>query len=526
MNVAALLQAQALARPRDPAIVDTWRRRDRTTTFADLEDAAARGAALLWQAGLRPGDAVLVVHPVSAELYIALLAIFRLGLVAMLLDPASGLDHIERCCALHPPRGFIGSPAAHLLRLGSPALRRIPQTFVIGAPLPWAAPWARAGRCVPRDQIHPCAAETPALLTFTSGSTGQPRAVLRTHGLLRAQHRVLERNLGYVAGEVSLTALPVFVLADLASGVTSLLPRADLRHPGSIDPAPVIAQLQTHGAVRAGASPALWDRVARYCLRHGLTLPHVRKLYTGGAPVFPPLLEALQRIAPCAEIVAVYGSTEAEPIAHIAWHDLRDTDVAAMVGGRGLLAGTPVGEISVRILPDRWGAPLGPYSTAGFDAGCCPAGQPGEIVVSGPHVLPGYLHGDGDAETTIHVEGRVWRRTGDAGYLDADGRLWLLGRCAARIDDACGVLYPFAIECAASVHRPVRRSAVVAHAGRRVLAVELDEPAAQSDLVALETALAWARLDAIQVLRRIPVDKRHNAKVDYPALYSLLDQEM
>ena len=135
--------------------------------------------------------------------------------------------------------------------------------------------------------------------------------------------------------------------------------------------------------------------------------------------------------------------------------------------------------------------------------------------------MPGYLHGDGDAETKIRVEGVVWHRTGDAGYLDADGRLWLLGRCAARIDDACGMLYPFAV----SAHPHVRRSAVVVHAGRRVLAVELDGPAGRADLAALESALAWAHVDAIQVLRRIPVDKRHNAKVDYPALYQVLDQE-
>ena len=110
MNVAARPGGSA-AGPGAPAIVDTWHRRDRTTTFAELEDAAARGAALLWQAGLRPGDAVLVVYPVSAELYGALIALFRLGLVAMFLDPSAGLDHIERCCALHPPQGLIGSPA-------------------------------------------------------------------------------------------------------------------------------------------------------------------------------------------------------------------------------------------------------------------------------------------------------------------------------------------------------------------------------------------------------------------------------
>src|SRR5438270_820366 len=77
--------------------------RDRTTSFAELDRAGARAAALLWRHGLRPGDAVLVLHPMSAELYVALLAIFRLGLRAMFLDPATGMDHVTRSCALQPP---------------------------------------------------------------------------------------------------------------------------------------------------------------------------------------------------------------------------------------------------------------------------------------------------------------------------------------------------------------------------------------------------------------------------------------
>ena len=61
--------------------------------------------------------------------------------------------------------------------------------------------------------------------------------------------------------------------------------------------------------------------------------------------------------------------------------------------------------------------------------------QPGEIVVSGAHVGAGYVGGVGDAETKFRVGEVIWHRTGDAGYLDAHGRLWLLGRCSARIAD-------------------------------------------------------------------------------------------
>jgi acyl-CoA synthetase (AMP-forming)/AMP-acid ligase II len=525
MNIAAILRDQAAAHPATPAILDTWRGRPRAVTYADLERAAAQAAALLWESGLRPGDPVLVFQPMSAELYIALIALFRLGLVPMFIDPSAGRAHIAECCAISPPQAFIGSAKAHLLRLLVPALRRIPRQFVIGPPVPGAIPWRRAARFPPDARIVACDAQTPALITFTSGSTGAPKAAVRTHGLLLAQYRALEHHFGGAPGDVSLATLPIFVLADLASGATSLIPPGELRHPGRIAPAPVLAQIAASRPTRAGGSPAFWERLARYCAAYGLTLPLLQHIYVGGAPVFPRLLDALQALAPDAAIVAVYGSTEAEPIAHIARHELRDGDIPTMLSGGGLLAGPPVPEVQLRVMRDQWGTPVGPYTTAAFAAECLPPDTPGEIVVSGAHVLPGYLGGRGDAETKFRVDGAIWHRTGDAGYLDAAGRLWLLGRCAARIADGRGTLYPFAVECAISADPTVQRAALIARGGQRVLVIEPRDHARPTDLTALERLVGWARLDAIQPVRHIPVDRRHNAKIDYPALYRMLDHQ-
>ena len=144
---------------------------------------------------------------------------------------------------------------------------------------------------------------------------------------------------------------------------------------------------------------------------------------------------------------AVYGSTEAEPIAHAPGSLLTQEDVSAMRTGRGLLAGRPVKEIQLRIIPDQWGKPIRALSLNDFDGLCLPAAEPGEIVVSGEHVLAGYLNGQGDEESKFTVAGRRWHRTGDAGYLDYAGQLWLLGRCSACIRDTHGTLYPFEVEC-------------------------------------------------------------------------------
>ena len=123
-----------------------------------------------------------------------------------------------------------------------------------------------------RAQVAPVDEQTPALVTFTSGSTGEPKAAVRTHGFLLAQHAVLEESLSLAPGEVDLTTLPIFVLANLASGVTSVIPDADLRYPGRIEPGPVFEQLRqldrtTHrlvGRTRIAASPALLARLAAH----------------------------------------------------------------------------------------------------------------------------------------------------------------------------------------------------------------------------------------------------------------------
>jgi acyl-CoA synthetase (AMP-forming)/AMP-acid ligase II len=168
-------------------------------------------------------------------------------------------------------------------------------------------------------------------------------------------------------------------------------------------------------------------------------------------------------------------------------------------------------------------APLGEIDTAAFDALCLQPGFIGEIVVVGDHVLTGYLHGRGDAETKIRCGGRVWHRTGDAGRLDADGNLWLQGRVSALIERGDHKLFPFGVECAASEQAGVFRSALVRHGGHVVLVVQIEPGSDREDIARqLHAQLGWARLDRILFVDVLPVDARHNAKVDYPALERLL----
>lgn len=522
MNVVELLDRAARTRPDAAAIIDGPAGRERVLSYAALEARSRRLASLFAAAGLRAGDGVAVMLPMSAALYLLIAAAWRLGLVPVFIDPAAGEAHFGHCVSRYPVRAFVGTPAACLLRLASPALRKIPAAFVCSAFFPGARALRAAWRLPQHEDTCSCSADAPAMLAFTSGSTGRPKGILRTHGLLLATHAVLAARVSAEPGEVTLATMPVFTLTHLACGATNLIPDADLRSPGAIDPGRLAGQIERWEARSAVASPALLERVADHCLARERTVDSLREVFVGGAPVFPRLLDKLARVAPRAEVRVLYGSTEAEPIALVSSADVKPQDVEQTLRGRGLLVGQPIPEISLRILRDRWGSVRKDDTRDALDRETLAPGEAGEIVVAGGHVAPGYLGGEGDAGTKFRIGGQVWHRTGDAGWIDERGRVWLLGRCAARIEDGQGTLYPYAVEAALSSHPDIVRSAFVSHRGARLLVVEARK-AAKLDVESLLRPLAWAHVAAVVVVPHVPVDPRHNAKVDYPALRRLLD---
>jgi acyl-CoA synthetase (AMP-forming)/AMP-acid ligase II len=520
MNLVSLLAERAREHPGRPALVDSCHGRDRVVTFGDLSRRVNAGAAALRDMGLARGQVVLVFQPVSIELYEFLLAAFHSGLRVMLADPSAGRDFLSLCCGRVMPDAFFGPWKAQCLRMAVPGLRRIRKPIVSGSWFPGARRWKTDGDGPPPVDLPN---EEAALITFTSGSTGVPKAAARSHGFLLAQHRSLSRALDFENGEVDLITLPVFVLANLASGLTSVLAATDLARPGAPDAAAIRSQCERHGVTRCAASPAFFEGL----LRSADGLPPLRKIYTGGAPVFPDLLRKLRAALPHALIHSVYGSTEAEPIAH-----LRADEATAEItrAGGGLCAGVPVDEIGLRIIRNHWGKPLGPMSDNEFPHMFMPAGEAGEIVVSGDHVLRGYLGGIGDGETKIRVGESVWHRSGDAGWLDATGRVWLLGRCAEKLPmfpagerlPVEALCYPFAIECAMRENFPDIRMAAIKWKGSRTLVI--GKSCASREREAIRSMAVELGMEEIVCLASLPLDRRHNAKIDYPALRGILEK--
>ena len=510
MNITWRLEERADATPQAYAIIDD--RTKRRCTYAGLRVRSAALAHDFARAGLAPGDRVLIAVPMSLDLYVALIGAWRCGLVAVVPDASMGRAELDRCIKTAQPAAVITAQRLAALAFALPAVRTIRRKFVFGwfpgmrrvkAPAPGlGAPVA----IVTRD------AHDPALITFTSGSTGLPKVAVRSHGVLDAQVKAILANVRL--GTTTLETMPIVLLANLAAGGTSVIPNINLRAVGKADAGALATTIEQHGCKTLIGSPAVLQRLAEGCAEGDARLTCLEEVYSGGAPVFPAILEAFERVAHHARTHAIYGSTEAEPIAHIAHREIAPHDVESMRQGHGLLVGLPDVSTEVVVIAAEWGQPLGPLSTEEFAARRVGPNAAGEIVVAGDHVLPGYLNGLGDEETKIHVDGRVFHRTGDIGRLDAGERLWLLGRASAAISDERGTIYPLAVECAASFIPGLRRSALVQSHGKRVLFIE----GAGVSCADVRTRLAWAMIDEVVPTGTIPVDRRHNAKVDYPRL--------
>jgi acyl-CoA synthetase (AMP-forming)/AMP-acid ligase II len=518
MNVAERLTAQARARPHTPALVDMVRGAPRVTSFDALERQVAAVAGWMQAHGVRDGAAVFVLVPPSLELYVALAAALRAGGQVVAAELSAGPAVWREAVRATRPVLLVASRKAAWWRLTQAPLRAVPRVLAT-AWAPWATPLARATQHAPAT-VAARAPDDAALVTFTSGTTGSPKGVIRTHGILAAQLDALAGTTA-MAGEVDMGNLPIVTLANLAHGATSVLPAIDPRAVASYDAAPVLAQCAAHGVTRFTASPAFLSRLAR--VPHP-ALGRVQRIVTGGGPLFPDVLAQLQAAMPQATVTAVYGSTEAEPIAHRAIVPGAQDDADAAAQGRGLLAGQPDPVVRVALLPPG-ALPQDGDTPAAWHQREVEPGAVGELWVAGPHVVQRYVEGRGETDTKRRVGETVWHRTGDLARRDADGRLWLLGRVGVG-GSGPDALSPIAVEAAVRARWAVHQAAALEHDGRRVLLLVPAAGAAPApEPAAVRAALAWARLDDVRIVAALPVDRRHQYKIDYGAVRRLLGSE-
>src|SRR5690606_36523314 len=199
-----------------------------------------------------------------------------------------------------------------------------------------------------------------------------------SHAYLVRMLAALSQHESKQIDEVDMAFWPVLLYDGLCHGRTSVIPRFTPGRIGAADPATILGQIRRRGVTLLTSSPALYERLCDYIEARQETLP-VRWAFLGGAVVPDALLARVQRLMPHGQAIVVYGSTEVEPVSFL---------TAAEAGQLPALPGTCVGsvhpDLSLKIIR-RSPEPitLDELGWAGWEL---PPGEPGEIVVSGPHV--------------------------------------------------------------------------------------------------------------------------------------------
>ena len=316
LNIAAHLPRMAGRHPDQPAVIHP--KAGTQLTFRQLNEDCDRYAWGLSRLGIGCGTrTVLMVRP-GLEFFSLTFALFKLGAVPVLIDPGMGRANLLGCIEEAAPEAFIAIPLAQAARVLRPhAFRTVRTAITVGRRWFWGGPTLAQVRESSWREF-PCAptrADDVAAILFTSGSTGAPKGVVYEHGMFDAQVRALRDHYGIKEGEVDLPAFPLFALFSVAMGVTIVIPDMDPAHPARVDPAAFVAEIQAHRVTQSFGSPAIWDRVGRYCVERNLSLPSLARVLMAGAPVSPAILERVQRILPdAADAHTPYGATEALPV--------------------------------------------------------------------------------------------------------------------------------------------------------------------------------------------------------------------
>lgn len=529
----------ALQHPDRAAVINVSRMpwgamRVKTTDFKTISDRSERLAAGLRKIGIGEGTLCSYMVPPGEDALVVALALWRVGAVMVGIEPYShGLRPVAKSLKRVGPTVFFGTPEAHLAQVAFGWGRGTVKTkIVVGGPkLPGMHSLSSLEKADPEDlptaDIGP---DAPMLIGYTTGSTGAPKPMVMTKKNVSAMINGVMAQWQLGSGEdiVDMPTFPIFWIIGLSHGGTTVVPPMDfaLHGPGDANPAALAEAIRSQEVASMFASPALLTNLARYCEKKNLTLPSIRRIVSGGAEIQGPLYAEMKPIIPNGELYSNYGATEALPVAEIDGETVLGETWAKSEEGAGLCVGFPLPGVEARIIEidDEDIATMA-------DAKELPTGEIGELIVRSPHVSDHYYDAPADmAANKIEDNGTRWQRLGDTGYLDEQGRIWVCGRRSHRVLNKDGVWFALRCEFIFNTHPDVVRTALIGptHGGgepQPTICVEL-RPEARSKRSAVEAELrkmaaehdSTRGIDSFIFIKKLPVDKRHNAKIDRPEL--------
>lgn len=481
---------------------------DRRISFAEhLRMVAGAAGVLRDRYGVRKGDRVAILAENHPEWIITFWAAVSLGAVVAALNGWWTADEIDYGLRLSEPRLLVAD-RKRLSRLGT----RDPGVPVIEIESEYAALLARSSYELPDTPIEE---DDPAVILFTSGTTGRPKGAVSSHrsicgfvhtafasGFLRMMQDEAAgaAKLDPPAQVCSLMTVPLFHLSGLYSGAVMMLALGGktVWRLGKFDPVDVLRLIESERVSNWAGLGSMAPRVLSHPDLDKYDLSSIRNFGSGGAPTSPALQEKMRRAAPNGATAIGLGYGLSETVTAV-----------AMIGGRDLAEHpTSVGRPTV----------THQIEIRDVDGRRLPDGEQGEIWVRSPYNMLGYWR-DPEATAKALRPGR-WLATGDIGYMH-DGRLYINSRARDMILRAAENIYPVEIEHRLEEHDSVAEAAVVgvdhAELGQEVKAIVVPAPGREIDTARLAAwvgeKLAAYKVPAHWEVRAEPLPRNAAGKV-------------
>ncbi|MCL9983348.1 MAG: fatty acid--CoA ligase [Erythrobacter sp.] len=421
---------------------------DEELSFAALDEGANRAANGLIALGVKPGDRVAFLgknHPLYFEAFVGAA---RIGAVMTpvnwRLAPPEVAYILDNCGAQVV---FVGEGFAAMIQGVRADVPHITHIIGIDAPEhdgPDYRTWRDSFPATP--PAHVVHAEDDALQLYTSGTTGKPKGAVMTHGSILSSRDALaaaEEMRAWqepIPGDVTLLAMPCFHISGTGTGIGTMVAGTNAIVLPEYDPTKALDLIDNFNISKIFLVPAAIQILLNHPRVNEVDFSRLKYVTYGASPIPLELMREAMRVLGCG-FVQMYGMTETsgtivalDPEDHVPEGSPRMRSV-----------GKPLAGVELKII-DEAGHPV-------------PTGAVGEIATRSNKNMRGYWNNPDATAATIDAEG--WLRTGDAGYLDEDGYLYIHDRVKDMIISGGENVYPAEVENALYSHPKVADVAVI-----------------------------------------------------------------
>ncbi len=471
-TIDSILRVQADRAPDRPAMTFNGR----TLTYGQLDERCARLADSLSALGVGPGDRVAFLGRNQPEHFEIVFAVARLGGVTVgmnwRLSSAELSAQLKDCT----PAVLFASAEAMPTALAARDMAGV-SIALIGFDV--SADEGGYAALIERGANTPVASRSKpddlCMICYTSGTTGHAKGVAFTHASLHAVLAPAGQAWRFDGDSVSLVCMPTFHTAGLCWGLLALFHGGRDVVVSDFDPAAIVRLMREEGVTNSVFAPIMLEQVIAELERGAGPLTDLRAIVYGAAPITEPVLR--RAVATLnADLIQGYGLTEV------------NGTISILPGEDHVLDGPRKARLRSAGRAVPWGAIRVVDPATGQDM---KTGEVGEVWGRSPGLMAGYWKRPEETAEAITPDG--WLRTGDAGYLDQDGYLFLTDRIKDMIVTGGENVYPIEVEHVLAAHPGVDAVAVIGvpdpRWGEAVKAVVV----AKGDRPEPETLIVWAR---------------------------------